>query len=679
MRSYKKVLLSLACIPFVSSIGYADMPVDFLTVDKTGGAVQYGTGYKIKTEQFLGQCVTFTSNDTYDGGSSQQESTFELAESTSDIVKKSNLSASASLKAVAGAATISANNKTDVVASSEASVYNLTLFASAYQYDQPKFRFFENANLSDMALGLLADPLKQGEFKERCGDGFVIAIQEGRDFLGTATVKKQSLKQSAEFTSKTGLGVKSVGYEANANLDIAKTLTSTFGSNNFKIYTYNTGSDDVNPSSVDELKTYFKNFFKNSKDYKRRVNFIVVPYTVLNNYPYNDILQGDTKADYIGYMADALWDLKAAMKDADFILDNEMQQFFALGTTAQDKTTRIQAIKKYQQVWRQEFTDLLKAANQCNENFTSECETLASYYRDDRKLSNLTSMIMPERYVNDCYSPIVINPVERSQELTAQLMTGFDTVAGDNETGGDNVRITSSLEYYTDKRVMKADINTAKIEWKRDEYKNMPLEVRTNKGESGFGKKITMTTFDLDNPKNYGLPFDRKLDTCTWKDPTNPVKSRKIYKAPIGKNGFERYGFDNDFVHGVVDSISKKDARGQSEYGPGVGDYNSIRCAVDAKGKRDNSLTCESINLKSFELDLVSLQDINAHSWKDPQEYKKPDALVNFLGGKPIQYRVKRTVIKPKYTIPASQLKIMNKVSTDKLKPVKLMTPLIKQ
>jgi len=671
MRGYRKSLLSLACIPFVSTVLFADMPVDFLTVDKTGGAVQYGTGYKIKSEQFLGQCVTFTSNDTYDGGSSQQESTFELAESTSDIVKKSNMSASASLKAVAGAATISANNKTDVVASSEASVYNLTLFASAYQYDQPKFRFFENAKLSDMALGLLADPLKQGEFKERCGDGFVIAIQEGRDFLGTATVKKQSLKQSAEFTSKTGLGVKSVGYEANANLDIAKTLTSTFGSNNFKIYTYNTGSDDVNPSSVDELKKYFQNFFKNSKDYKRRVNFIVVPYTVLNNYPYNDILQGDTKEDYIGYMADALWDLKAAIKDADFVLDNEMQKFFALGTSPQMINKRVQSIGKYKTIWRQEFNDLLKAANQCNENFTPQCQQLASYYRDDRKLTNLTSTIMPERYVNDCYSPIVLNPVENSQELNPQLMTGFDTVAGDNETGGNNIRVTSALEYYIDKRIMKADINIAKIEWKRDEYKNMPLEVRTNKGESGYGKKITMKTFDLDNPRNFMLGSDRKLDTCTWKDPSNPVKSPKIHKAPLGQNGFERYGFDNGAVHGVVDSISKKDARGQSEYGPGVGDFNSIRCAVDAKGKRDNTLTCESVNLKSFELNLVSMQDVEANKWTDPNQYKEPELLVSFLGGKVLNYKAKMIPVKPKYVIPTSQIKLMQK-----LKPLKIMTPI---
>ena len=672
MEGYRKSLLSLVCSTFVSTVGYADMPVDFLTVDKTGGAVEYGTGYKIKSEQFAGQCVQFTSNDTYDGGSSAHESTFELAESTSDIVKKSNLSASASLKAVAGGATISASNKTSVVANSEASMYNLTLFASSYQYDQPKFRYFENAKLSDMAQALLADPLKKGEFKERCGDGFVIAIQEGRDFLGTATVKKQSLKQSAEFTSKTGLGVKSVGYEANADLDIAKTLTSTFGSNNFKIYTYNTGSDDADPSSVDELKAYFKNFFKNSKDYKRRVNFIIVPYTVLENYPYPDILQGDTKEDYIGYMADALWDLKAAIKDADFVLDSEMQKFFALGINQPTINNRTQSIGKYKNAWRKEFNDLLKAANQCNDNFTPQCQQLASYYRDDRKLSNQTAMIMPERYVNDCYTPIVLNPTENSQELNAQLLSGFDTVAGDNETGGNHMRVTSALNYFTDKRVMKADINIAKIEWKRDDWKGQPLEVRTNKGESGFGKKITMKTFDLDNPKNYGLPFDRKLDTCTWRDPNNPVKSAKIYRAPIGKNGFERYGFNGAPVHGVIDSISKKDSRGQAEYGPGVGDYNSIRCAVDAKGRSDNTLTCESVNLKSFELNLVSQQDLEANKWRDPNLYNEPDLLLSFLSGKTLNYKAKLIPIKSKYTIPASQLKILNKVN---LKPMKMMVP----
>lgn len=105
---------------------------------------------------------------------------------------------------------------------------------------------------------------------------------------------------------------------------------------------------------------------------------------------------------------------------------------------------------------------------------------------------------------------------------------------------------------------MKADINIAKIEWKRDEYKNMPLEVRTNKGESGYGKKITMKTFDLDNPKTTVCRLIENLTLVHGK--IRPILSnhQKVTKHRSDKNGFERYGFDNGAVHGVIDSILKK-------------------------------------------------------------------------------------------------------------------------
>ncbi len=272
MKDLKRLMVVAASAALIGSAGHAEMAVDFLTVDASPDSpANFGWGYDSRKKQSKGICVEFSSNDTYTGGASKQESHYELAESTSDIVKKSSLSGSASLEAVAGGAKISTNNKTGVVSNTEASNYNLTLFASAYRYDEPVFRFLEYAQLKEDMQALLADPKKRGEFKQRCGDGFVIGIQKGRDFLGTATVKKQTLKQSTEFTSKTGIGVKSVGYSAKADVDIAKTLISTFGSSNFEVHTYSTGSDDPNPSSVDEFKSYYRNFFKNSKDYKRTI------------------------------------------------------------------------------------------------------------------------------------------------------------------------------------------------------------------------------------------------------------------------------------------------------------------------------------------------------------------------------------------------------------------------
>ncbi len=542
MKAIEKVVVTAASVALLGSVGHAEMAVDFLTVDASPDSpANYGWGYDSRKKQSKGICVEFTSNETYSGGASKQESHYELAESTSDIVKKSSLSGSASLEAVAGGAKISTNNKTGVVSNTEASNYNLTLFASAYRYDEPVFRFLEYAQLKEDMQALLADPKKRGEFKQRCGDGFVIGIQKGRDFLGTATVKKQTLKQSTEFTSKTGIGVKSVGYSAKADVDIAKTLISTFGSSNFEVHTYSTGSDDPNPSSVDEFKSYYRNFFKNSKDYKRTIKYIVLPYTVLANYPYQDILQGDTKDDYIGYMADALWDLKAAIKDANFVISPQTQKLFALGTKRSTKKNRVRAIKKYERAWRKEFKDLLKAAKKCDQNFTPRCEKLASYYRDDRRLSDLTYKVLPDRYIDDCYTPLTVNLNDESSRFYAKLASmansSFDIVAGDRETGGNRVRVAAALKLKTDKRKLKATLGIAKIEWKGKKYYGQPLVVhnkKINKGDSAYAKRISDYIIDLDNKNPRNPSIERSLKTCEWRDPRNPVKMKPFR----GLNGF---------------------------------------------------------------------------------------------------------------------------------------------
>ena len=475
----------------------------------------------------------------------------------------------------------------------------------------------------------------------------------------------------------TGIGVKSVQYEANADFNTTDALVSSFGNNNFKIYTYSTGADMPNPTNVEELKKYYADFFAKSKDYKRRVKYVVLPYSVLQDYPYPDILQGDTKEAYIGYMADALWDLKAAMKDADFILDRQTRSLFALGTRNTTRNRRVHAIQRYKKAWRKEFDDLLKAAQKCDKNFNKQCEQLAAYYRDDRGLRNLVDRVMPERYVNDCYTPILLDLNEPPTNVLLselQMKHQFDTVAGDTETGGNHVRVVAALDFRPDNRKLIGDLRIAKIEWKRtkhtSDWKGRPLEVRTKKGESGFGLRIQKTVFDLDNPQQYGLPFDRKLTTCTW-DKHRPVKVRHLYKEPVGKNGFERYGFRGQLVYGLIDSLSKRNARGQSEYGPGKGILTSIRCAVDAKGRHDDRLGCESARFKTVELNLVSKQDLAADRWRDPQAYAEPAILANFLKNRTIRYRIKHRPQLRSYSIPSSEKKYL-KIQAKSLKPVQM-------
>ncbi|GAX86993.1 conserved hypothetical protein [Lebetimonas natsushimae] len=653
----KKTFLSIVVVTSLVSFANADMAVDHLTIEaQPDSPATFGWGYDTKQKQTKSMCVEFTSMDTYYAGEPKKETIFTLAENNSEIVKNSGLSASASLKALVYGGTVSANNKTTIVGKTEASQYNLTLFASVLDYDPPKFIHIENVRLKPEMIEMLNDPKRKAEFRQRCGDGFIIGIQEGRDFLGTATVKKQTLKQSTELATETGLGVKYPGYEGKADVNYTEAVKNIFGSSNFEIRTYSTGADMPNPSNVDELKKYYENFSKNSNNYKRTVKYIVVPYSILPNFPSQNIFYGDTKEAYIGYMADVLWDLKAAIKDAEFVLSPYTQSFFALGSNNIIKKRRINAIYRYKDKWQKEFKDLLKAAKQCDKKFTKKCESLASFYNEKRRLQleNIFSKVLPDRYISDCYSPVEINLNDGVRvgnnivNLSTAFNGKFDVIEGDTETGGNKVRVVAQLKLRPENRRLRADLSVAKIEWKKSRYKGMPLVTKNKKinpGDSGFARQISEYIFDLDDDRGH-----RSLKTCTWSRPLTK-NLRRLIPGLKGYGNFRRYGFDGGYVYGLIDSISKKDARYQSDYGPGRGLLKKIRCEVDAKGRHDNELGCEKVEFKTFYLNLVSLQDQFANRWRDPNAYAEPAILVNFLRNKAINYKIKTSPKIPMYKL----------------------------
>ncbi|ACM93210.1 hypothetical protein NAMH_0285 [Nautilia profundicola AmH] len=666
-----KLSIILAALVSVVGIAKADMAVDFLTLDATEGAVDYGTGYDTHRKMYTGKCVEIVKMDTYNGGiGPQQDWNYGWTKTTSEITKNANISAELSIKALSGATKTNMNNKTTLLQKTESSSYAITLYAYSYFYDAPKFVKIEYVKLTPQAKQLLKQN-KVSEFRQRCGDGFVIGIQEGREFIGTASVQNQTFKQSMEFASKTGLGIKSVNYDVDANVDIKKAAISTFGVNNFKVHTYSTGTNMRLPKSVDEFEDFATNFYNaDSATYKKRVKYIVAPYSMLADYPFNDILQGDTKETYMTYFVNTLWDLKAAMKDADFIINPKTQKYFALGTTNKIRRNRVNAIKRYKNAWLKEFNDLLKAAQQCNKDFTNRCEQLAIYYRDRRNILNMEDRVMPERYVQDCYTPIILDNLgsydgKISTALKTASASGFEVIAGDTETAGNPMRVVAALKFKADKNRLKAILKIAKIEWKRSQYKGMPLTVRTKKGESGFGLSLDLTLFDLAHPQKY-MDESRPLDTCSF-NRVNPIKSA-MYREPKPDSGFDRVGFKGEPVQGLIDyRVAHKNSRGQQTIRNGKGVLEYIKCELDRKGKHDERATCSEVGVKDIELNLISKQDLAANRWRDPKLAYEPRILTNFLNGKPLSYNGRRETPKNKYKVPTSQFKYI-KV---KLSPVK--------
>jgi hypothetical protein len=625
--SVVKTILVLGLIA-ASQPAIADMPVTFMELEPTAG-VFYGWGYNMTTQQFTSPCLSYNSSATYSSGDPDQGSAFEFAENTATIAAKSNLTVSASLKVLAGGGTYKANNKTSVAGGTESSTYSQSLFANAYRYDVPEFLDLGQVTFKSGPLQLLSTPGGNGQFRQQCGDGFVIGIQKGREFVGTATVTQQSLKSWTKFSNETGASASGLWGSVEAGVNIGEEMEQAFGSNNISVNTYSTGSDQANPTKAGELKDYFQKFL-NSSGPEKMIKVVVAPYNLVENYPWESPLKENTKDDYIGMMVVSLWELRAAINDADFILNPTTKNMFALGLNAGVKAQRVNYIKQQKEVWQNEYDMLLKAALKCDKDFTGQCQELAEFYDRHRNLAAQWYAVLPERYLSDCYQPLILKDFSNLKNDLVSRNLGTP-VSGDSETSGSKGRVVAELTFRKDQRQLKADLSVAKIQWKSKEWKNQPIQVNAKKGESGWGLKSQAIVFDLDKPQQYGLGQEN-LKSCTWLG--EGVQIINIATPPAA-NYFHRFGFSQRKTNGYIDGVTGDNPRGQQMFANGLGALDFITCEVDRKGK-DNNMQCLDLGVRNVRLTLCSQQDLAADQWRQPAAPQVPTALANFSNNRPV-------------------------------------------
>ena len=628
-KKKKRIIgLILLSILFLYLPAWADMPVTFLEVDPVAGAY-YGWGYNMTTQQFAAPCLQVNSAATFASGDPEQNSFYDFTETTATIAAQSNLNVSAALKVLAGGGTYGANNKTSITSGSESSTYSQTLFASAYRYNMPNFLDLGQVSFKPSALQLLTTPGGKGQFSQQCGDAFVIGIRNGREFFGTASISKQDLKSWTKFANDTGISVNGVWGSASVDVNLGRSMEQAFGSQNITVSTYSTGSNTPNPTKASELEKYYKNFF-NSSGQEKMVKLIVAPYNLVEGYPWENPLEGNTKEDYIGMMVVALWGLKAAINDAGFVLSPQTVNMFALGLNAGVKATRKNYVEQQQAMWQKEYDMLLKAAQQCDQQFTVPCQNLAEYYDRHRNLAAQWAAVMPDRYMSDCYQDFILRDFSslKNDLVSRNFGTPFK---GDSETAGNRSRVVAELTFKRDQRQLKAGLSVAKIEWKRSDWYKMPVEVRSNKGESGWGMQSQAVVFDLDQPARYGMGQEN-LKYCTFVG--DGVQAATL-PTPPAEELAARFGFGQTMTHGYIDGLSGKDPRGQQHFGNGAGVLDFITCEVDRGGK-DNNMQCADLGVRNVRLKLASTQDIEADRWRKPTPPQIPTALATFSQGKTV-------------------------------------------
>ncbi len=622
------IVLFLTLTVIACPAAWAQMPVTFLNIEPVAGAF-YGWGYNLTTQQFTAPCVNANSSATYSSGDSQQHSFFDLTENTATIAAQSNISASMALKVLAGGGTFAANSKASIATGSESSTYRQTLFAGASRYKMPNFLDLGQVSFRPQALQLLVSPGGKGQFSQQCGDAFVIGMQYGREFIGTASIVRQDLKSWTKYANETGMSYEDPTSKVSVDVNIGKSMEQAFGVQNIVVKTYSTGSNISSPTKAGELSDYYQTFLNSAGDDKV-VKLIVAPYNLVEQFPWENPLKEITKEDYIGMMVVALWGLKAAINDADFVFAPQTAAMFALGSNNISKEQRINYIRQQRDSWQREYDMLLSSAQNCDRQFTDECRRLAEFYDRHRNLAAQRHAVLPDRYLSDCSQPFVLKDFTGLQ--TALSGQTFGTpFKGDSEASGNPVRVISQLKFLRDQRQLKADLSVAKIEWKRSEWKKMPVEVRSDKGESGWALKAHAVVFDLDQPARFGFGQEN-LKHCSF---AGTGAELPAIQSPQAETAAQRFGFGQGIVQGYIDGITGKHPRGQQYFGNGEGALDYITCELDRKGK-DNQMQCTGLGIRNVRLTLVSQQDLAADAWKSPGPILMPTALVNFSQGKPV-------------------------------------------
>jgi hypothetical protein len=316
---------------------------------------------------------------------------------------------------------------------------------------------------------------------------------------------------------------------------------------------------------------------------------------------------------------------------------------FSLGTNKSLKDQRIAYIKQLRGIWQKEYDLLLKSAQKCDQNFTTQCQQLGEFYDRDRNIAAQWLAVLPERYLSDCYQSIIMTGDQvpglgtirdKFRMGNENMPPNFGTpVVGDSETAGNKMRVVAELTFRPDKRQLKANMSVARIEWHGAySYKASLVGKGSKNDRSTWGMALQdVVVFDLDSPAQYNKNLSNvNLNYCEWKGKGLDFPN---IPTPVATSELSRFGFNQKVTHGYVDGLSGKDPRGQIHYGNGEGALTYITCEVDKKGK-DNYLTCKDMGFRNGMLTLVSSQDLTAERWVKPSApVQVPGALVNFDGG----------------------------------------------
>ncbi len=544
--------------------------------------IRYGLAYDSSVQgpaKSAQICINFDADKTFAEGSRSRNSIKETVTTSSELSDKMGLTIMAQVASLDG--NYEVDTKLDIMNKSTASEFSETkLF---YTYDKTAKVFLDGAlSLKPEFQALLENGIQgEDEFRAKCGNGFVIALQRGSYYLGTAFQYKQktSAANITEFNFDFSLTNGSAKY--GATLDLIKENIKEASKEEEKLEV-DTSSDLEPPSNVTEMEKKWKEFAADESD-AEVVNALVAPYSVVQGSLPKGLLFTNIERQKLRVLLNALWDLKALKDEAFFILSNPDQ--YALGLPegpscpgcGAKREINLEWVRSLNDRWRNEFIKLLKDTKSCLENFKRKgCNSLANWY--DSHPRNTERKLLPKRYKSRCYDDYHVTPESIGGNFPID-----GSIRGDDEMGGGPVKVTSKL-------YVKPNDRELIMEWL--------VELEENKSDHSTFQGIHEVPIFTLTPQFPGLQ--------------DVFKECEYAKSPISINPI------NGTLYASVDKLSQKDPRDFRSFA-GRGMFDRIFCKVDTPGDDRKETACKYPNLKNFRVLLVNSLDVNAEKAVFPQ------------------------------------------------------------
>ena len=565
------VLVSLAC---PMSLAVAD-PI-FDRIEPFLGA-RYGLGYDLAAQRpALGgrACVLVKPEKVSSENDGTVRTDKKYVKKSADLVKEMNLSAHAQVKSLSG--TYDGSSSLEIANKSEAHQFSETWLFYNERREDTRLLLTEEVLLADETLALLkGDAAARDEFRARCGNAFVVGLQEGSYYYGTAFKShasststntlnvgaKMQFTGTAKFTADFKLALREVRSEEK----LEERITSSYSDKNLTA-----------PRNREELEAQWQ-AFKPQTGTSKAIAVVISPYSVVQNAPRSGVLAQSKEDQKIDLLLEALWDLKTLKDEARYVLRQENK--FALGLfTSGKRSVRLADVQRQLARWTLEFDELLVSTKNCINKYEDSCTALANRYGNSPKIAE--QRLLPKKYKSYCYGKFDVQQIEDAASAEMRFK-GVGPLRGDGEMGGGPVIVKSVLTITPDGRRLKSSVKTTLTESKSD-----------------------FTTFEV------------IVDSVAFDLMPKPGEENIFEECEFAEKPINRPAVAGSTTYGTLEKRSGKDPRGMLLFDGGSGLLNGISCEVDFSGPETNKIACKAPQIWGFQVLLVNRLDKEADQWR---------------------------------------------------------------